>query len=318
MRCPAARGSRHPVCDTLRSGRGARCDPLASIGSRRWSCRAIMASARPGQVDEIEPFAVAEAHEVAAALDSTGSDAERDQRLQSENGVIQVALARAVGTRRPRCAAAHERCDVVDRFTEQRRREPRDLQHLPPELTAPALDLEFVENLADDAAEKPLQAGVCRRRRASGSPAPCTRRAVPGHGHRVQLADHGLECRAIWPVTVPVHACAQRGPQRLVVVRALEGERQRERRPDRAIARRAVRGEIVEVVADLVGDAQRLAVPAKISCDSDVAAGERRADAAAPPRTRARSFCLKMSSTSIEVTGAGLRAPSRAPRPGRA
>ena len=59
--------------------------------------------------------------------------AERDERLQTEHRVVEVACSRtvreaAVGIEMPSDEVRHE----GGRFTEQLRRQPRDLQHLQP------------------------------------------------------------------------------------------------------------------------------------------------------------------------------------------
>ena len=86
-------------------------------------------------MDEVQLVAVAECSQDSALVCSTGSwFLQGDQPVEAEDGVIEVARARAI--LKPAVGIellAQKAGDQIARLTELRRRQPGDLQHLEPQ-----------------------------------------------------------------------------------------------------------------------------------------------------------------------------------------
>jgi hypothetical protein len=84
-------------------------------------------------MDEIERRAVAEGLQVGDRRRWRGN-AQRRETLEAEDGVVKIALTGPVLKSTIGVHAALEKCtDEIARITQQRRREPRDLQHFAPQ-----------------------------------------------------------------------------------------------------------------------------------------------------------------------------------------
>jgi hypothetical protein len=87
-----------------------------------------------GQVHEVQPVAVPEATKVRGDADSRHLGLQGDEAFDAEDGVVEVALARAILETAVRVQPpGEERRDETGGLTELLRREPRHLQHFEPQ-----------------------------------------------------------------------------------------------------------------------------------------------------------------------------------------
>ena len=278
------------------------------------------AAGQAAQMDEVERRAVAEAGEIGARAVGVDRRAQRRQALEAEDGVVEVAVAGAVAEAAVRVVAGsrRKRADEIGRLTaaasapaarpaafraSNSLHQPfssMSLKILPTMRRSRPLSARLLEH--GQRADRLLLVGVEQargsdpRRSSASEPA----RAAPRASSLV-VAPPGGEERGV----------------RLVVLAlgALDADRQRQRRAQRGdVVGRVGAGQVVEVVADLVGDAERLAV-----LREDVAhvlARRRRARRrrAARPRRPARS-CGGRCRAPAARSAASARAPSSSSAP---
>ena len=298
----------------LRCGRAAR-SATAAVGL---AAKRRPAARQAGEMDEVEIGAVAEPVEVGGGLlRRAAAPAARSARRGRRRCSRDRSRRRDPESRRPGSLAR------AGKPTTRSRDSPSclgaslatcSISSL--KLTAPALDLD-AEDLADDAAQQPLEARVLERRqranrlflvrfeqRAARDPRRRARRAA-SERRRSPAA------RAAAAATAPSPG---RGPSALRLV-ARQRQQQRRSADAETVDRLGVR-QVVEIVADLVGDAERLAVVAQHLLRVGGRAGERGADAERDLKGRRRLAAEDVQH--LERRRAAAAAASRrAPRPGR-
>ena len=85
-------------------------------------------------MDEVQRRAVPEPGEIGTGAIRVDRRPQRREALEPEDGVVEVGEAGAVGEPAGRIVAlAEEAADQISRRLQQRRRQPRDLQHFEPQ-----------------------------------------------------------------------------------------------------------------------------------------------------------------------------------------
>ena len=96
-----------------------------------WRRSAAHAARQAGEVDEVETGAVAESVEVGGGLCDGKLFLQGDERVEPEDGVVEIARAGAILKAAVRVhTLAQEGGDEIARLTELLGRQPGDLQHL--------------------------------------------------------------------------------------------------------------------------------------------------------------------------------------------